>query len=152
MAEAALRKVVVFDFADELGPHGNPFTAFFAGPSTRPARHAHLEWVFILDRFELLRQIGAIALADRRRVADVHESSFVVVEAEEERADGLCSFAVAESADDAIGGLEVLDLYHSLAIAGVIRLADPLGHHAVESERPEFVEPLQRDFAIGRGR
>ena len=53
-------------------------------------------------------------------------------------------FAVAETADDAVRGLEVLDLDHPFAVAGVIRLAEALGHDAVESGAAEFVEPVVR--------
>src|SRR5258706_7170620 len=152
MAEAALRVVVVLDLADQLGTHRLPFTALFRCPSRRAAGDAHLERVFACQRFKPFRKRGAIIFPDRRGVADVDEASFFVIKTEQERADLARPLAVAEAADDAVGGLEMLDLDHPLAVAGVVRLAEALGHHAIESGAAELIEPVAGQFAVGRGR
>ena len=46
----------------------------------------------------------------------------------------------------------MLHLDHSLAIAGVIRLAEALGHHTVEAQAGVFAEPIARNFSIARRR
>src|SRR5205807_10396142 len=118
----------------------------------RTAGDAYLERVLAAQRLELFRQRIALGFLDARTMADVDQASFVVVQAEEERADGAGTFAVAEAADDAVGGLEVLDLDHAVAVARVIRLAQALGHDAIESGTAEFVEPVVGDFALVRRR
>src|SRR5438045_3348901 len=83
VAEAALREIVVFDFADELRLHRLPLAGALGRPAARASGHAHFERVFAAQGLEPLRQLRAVVLADRRRVADVHEPSLLVVQPEE---------------------------------------------------------------------
>ena len=48
------------------------------------AWYAHLEGILAPQRLELLRQLLAIILANRRSVPDVDQSLLVVIQAEEE--------------------------------------------------------------------
>src|SRR3954453_5408178 len=128
VAETALREIVVLDFADQLRPQRLPFRAFLARPSRRAAGNAHFERILAAQRFELPRQRVAFVFFVAGAVAEVDEASFVLVQAEEERADGASALAVAEAADDAVCGLQVFDLDHALPIAGGIRLPQGPGH------------------------
>ena len=102
MPEPSLREIVVLHFTDECRLHRFPFATASRCPAARAARHADFERVGSPHRLELLRQFGAIGLRDRRRVPDMHEPAFLVVEPEEQRTDDFRPFAVTETADDAV--------------------------------------------------
>ena len=80
------------------------------------------------------------------------QQPFVVIEAEQQRADYLPAVdlvgRIAEAADHAIGAAEFLDLLHAVAVAGLIGQVDPLGDHAVTAAaglcQPLFGECVTR--------
>src|SRR5262245_53826573 len=74
--------------------------------------------------------------------------SFVIVETEEQRANGVVTALVpSESGDNAIGGARVLDLEHRTR-AGHVRLRVRLGNDAIEAGTFKTFEPLRGNLAI----
>ena len=80
-------ELVVGHLADEFGPYCHPLEVFAARPATQPARHATgirpplLLRDLGLERLELFDQLLALGRAERRRVADVVDVAFLVIEA-----------------------------------------------------------------------
>src|SRR3989442_5274511 len=73
---------------------------------------------------------------------------FVVIEAEEKRADGVFPALVpAESGNHAVRGAGVLDLEHR-PLAGLIGARRRLRNHAVESRAFETLQPVHCQLAI----
>jgi hypothetical protein len=55
------------------------------------------------------------------------EQSFVIVEAEQQRADHFAALGISKASDDAIGRAVRLDLFHAIANAGAIGQIGSLG-------------------------
>src|SRR5205085_5628093 len=158
--------VVVRDFDHALRTQRLPAQVLAAIPSAGAAGHA-LARLFgflpvtprvtversLAQRRELLHELLAHDVAERRGDADVMERAVVIVEAEQERADHRARAVLvpAKARDDAVGRARVLDLDHR-ALARLVRRVEPLGHDAVEPRAFEALEPVLGERAILRGR
>src|SRR3954453_5571074 len=132
MSEAAAGAVVVFDFDDQLRAERFPFAGAFGAPAARAARRLAGEAAALARRlaelFDLRRELLALAGGEGRAEPDVVEEAVFVVEAEQQRAEGRRRLGtVAEAADDALDGADVLDLLHAGAVAGAVIGVEPLG-------------------------
>ena len=114
VADAAVRRVVVRDLDDKLGPQGDPLEVTLVVPAPGVARAA------------LARLVGArVSGSSRfratfrgRRYARPRATRPLVVEAEDQRADRSLLLAWAPAHDDAVHRPDALDLGHAVALAG----------------------------------
>ena len=98
------------------------------------------------QRRQLLQQLLPHRHRERRRHADVMQHAGIVVQAEQQRADGVGAVLVpAEAGDDAVGAARVLDLQHR-ALARLIDRRFELRDDAVEAGAFELLQP-----ALGLG-
>src|SRR5271156_4715565 len=101
--------------------------------------------------FEFLGQRWALFVADRRAKADMIEQAFLVVEAEQQRANLLRFFEVAEASYDAIPGSLGFDFLHTFAVATLVGQIGALGDDAVEAHAHVKPFPGERQI-VGGGR
>ena len=97
---------------------------------------------------ELGQQFGAALDGERCHDADVVQIAVVVVQPEQQRSDPVAVFVDAVAGDHAVGGALMLDL-DQRALVGRVRVAQPLGDHAVEAGALELGEPALSDSCIG---
>jgi hypothetical protein len=134
VAETAAGEVVVLDFDDQLGDEGLELAGALGAPAAGTTGAAAGEAGGLAEGFQLPRERAALGGGDRRCETDVVEQAVVAIEAEEERADQFGIRAVTETADDAIGGAEILDLLHGAgALAGFVGSVEVLGDDAVQA-------------------
>src|SRR6185295_5742681 len=103
VAKTFAAEMVVADLDHELGLERLPYRRAFGRPAARTTGRVAGE---ALRRRELLQPRGERGLVLRRNIggeADVVEQAVVVVEAEQQRADYVLAFVVAEAADDTVG-------------------------------------------------
>src|SRR6185312_7396218 len=80
------------------------------------------------------------------------QHSILIVEAKQKRSDNFAFARIAKSADNAICRAQSFNLYHTVAIAGVVRLVRALGHHAIESHSSKIAHPSLRQMQLPRRR
>jgi hypothetical protein len=77
----------------------------------------------------------------------VVKQAVIIIEAEQQRTDDLparhAAFAIAKTADDAIGASMLLDLLHAFAVSKLIGQITPLGDDAIAAA-PRGLQPLPR--------
>src|SRR5262249_1482502 len=152
VAEAIAAEMVVTDLDHELGSERLPFGRAFRRPAAGTARRLPGESWRRDEALELLGQRLAFRGFDVRGEADVMQQTGLVVEAEQERADDVRAFAVAEAPDDAIGAAEILDLLHRRAVGGPVLDVATLGDTAVQSAGAAFEPALGLGGVGGDGR
>src|SRR5260370_11587795 len=118
MANARVRlELVVGALTDELRSHRDPFRLLAPRPATGTAGHApgvHLPLRFRnlrLQWLELGDQLFAPGRAERRGVADVMHGAFLVVEAEQQRAQRRSVLGLAPPDHHAVRRPLALDLH-----------------------------------------
>src|SRR5690606_33465335 len=100
---------------------------------------------------ELPGQGPPVDIGEAGRVADMVELSLVVEQPEQQGAREVAVLAVAKTADDAVGGADVLDLEHG-PLAALVGPVEALGDHAVE-RAAGVAQPVARRGAVtGLGR
>ena len=87
VAESALREIVVLDLADQLRPDRLPLPAFLRRPAAGPPGTRTSNGFSPRQRSEFFVSLRAVVLLDRRRMANMDQPSFVVVQPEQERTD-----------------------------------------------------------------
>ena len=90
MAEAAVGEMVVADFDDQLGPERLPFVGAPRAPAARTAWGVAGEARRLDQRLDEVGDFRAARPREARREADVIEQPFVVVQAQQQRADRPC--------------------------------------------------------------
>ena len=102
-------------------------------------------------RREKLHELAPLLVGEARADADVLQVAGVVVETEQQRADGvsLAALVPAEAGDDAVAVALVLHLEHH-ALVRLVDAARRLRHHAVEAGALEAPEPVARRRARSR--
>src|SRR5688500_18168146 len=158
-------QVVVLHFADPLDAERLPRQILAGAPAALPARHPlsgslrlgplaprmRLQRV-LPQRLQLFDERLACSHRERGSHADVVQPAFVVVETQEQRADGVRAALVpSETGDDAVGGARVLYLEHR-ALAGHVRLIVRLCNDTIEPCAFEPLQPLGRQFSIASDR
>ena len=104
----------------------------------------------LAQRLQLLRELLARRHRERRRDADVVQHAVIVVEAEQQRADGvLAALVPAEAGDHAVGGARVLDLEHR-ALARLVGALD--SGLAITPSRPAPSKRCSQSCATSRSR
>ncbi len=161
VAEAVALHVLVSDFDDEFGAECLPGEVFAAGPAGFGAGHAGAGVVsgptgprVVSERgdavgFEEGDEFFALGGGEAAAGADVLEGAGVVVETEEEGADGsaVAVFVPAEAGDDAVAVALVFDLEEG-ALVGGVGAGEGFGDDAVEAGAFEAGEPVLRDGAV----
>src|SRR5579859_7390433 len=110
-------ELVVGNLAHELGTNRHPLRVFAARPPAQPSGHA--AWIgsplllrnLCLQRLELGYELFALRCIERRGVTDVVHRSFLVVQAQEQRAKRRAVAGLAPADDHAVGGALMLDLH-----------------------------------------
>src|SRR5918994_7306524 len=132
VADPVVAGVIGGDLDDELRPQRDPLEVAVAGPAARVA-HAALSG---LVWRELLDQLALALGAQARGVADGAQLAALVVEAEDQRADGVRLLAGAPADDDRVDRPHALDLRHALALPGQVGRLLALGDHALGALQP----------------
>ena len=132
MPKSTGREMIVGHFDHKLRRERLPLARTLRAPATRTAWRSAGEAGRANVPFQLLRHRRLRLGGDVRCEADMVQQTFVVVEAEKQRADLTAIRAVAKPADDAIDGADLLDLDHRRAIAGAVGAVETLGDDAVE--------------------
>ncbi len=163
MAEAIALHVFVGDFDDEFGAERFPAQVLAGVPAGLASGHAAgglrgfvgpigpgmiVQGVSAIG-VEAVDELVALGGGEAGADADVLELAGVVVEAEEERADGssLSVFMPAEAGDDAIAVSFVLDFEHGAFVGGV-GAGDGFGDDAVEAGAFKAGEPILGGGAV----
>jgi hypothetical protein len=100
-----------------------------------------------LELTERDEHLAALCRLERRGVADVVQSSRVVVEPQQQRADTVSCLREPVATDDRIERAAVLHL-HPTALPGQVRLVVSLGEHAVLPEAALVGEPRFGDGEV----
>src|SRR5688572_29205522 len=104
VAEAARGDLVVHDFDYHLRLQRLPLGGAVGRPAARTARRVAGEPGRLDQPLQLFGPYRPILAGDRGGEADMMEQAGMVVEAEQQRSDQLVVAAVAEAADNAVGG------------------------------------------------
>ena len=168
VAEAVALHVIIGDFNDELGAQGFPRQIFSLAPAALAAGHAlwgiggrgnggipflpgMMSESVSAVRCEEFGKFETFFGGETGTNANMLERSGVIVEPEEEGADGEIAFLVpAKTGDDTIAIAFVLDLEHG-AFIGLIDAGEGLCNDAVETGSFKALEPIGRDIGVGGG-
>jgi hypothetical protein len=157
VAEAIALQVVVGDFADEPDPQrfegqippgvpaalGSRYPPSWLVLTGLPPRPRVLVAGFDAIRGQLVDELEAAGVGERRRHADVVQHPLVVVEAEQERPDLAPVLVPPEATDSAVGGALVLHLGPAPLAFGV-GAGEVFRDDAVEAGALEAREPVAR--------
>jgi len=102
VTKAVTSKMVIPNFNHEFGLHGLPLRRPPGGPSAWAARRVTGKSGRCDELLELDRQRFLLVAGYRRGEADVMQAAFVVIEAEQQRADHRFALIVPEAADHAV--------------------------------------------------
>jgi len=89
---------------------------------------------------QLVDELPASHIRERRDAADIAQRAVVVVEADEERSDADTALVDAVAERDDVGGARVLDLQHG-ALVRLVGVVETLGDDTVETRALELREP-----------
>ncbi len=117
MAEAAAGEVIVLHLDDELRRERLPFRRALCAPSAGPARRLSGKPRLPDELLQLGGELRALFRREARGEPDVMQQAFVIVQAQQHRADNSRFLGVTKASDHAVGGPLVLHLDHSGALA-----------------------------------